>query len=410
MAVMSRPTLLVLASTFPARPGDGTPAFVRDLALGEAGAYQTTVLVPAVPGGAPREHDGPLEVIRFRYFPRRWEDLAHGAILENMRSRPSRLVQVPALLAGEYLALRRELRRRRPDVLHVHWLIPQGLVALAAARGIPKVVTTLGGDLYGLRDPLSRRIIRAVLGDASAVTTMNADMRDRLVALGADPGSTHVLPMGADLDAIRPVAATAAPVPGRVLFVGRLVEKKGLSHLLRALSSLTATPGSAEVHLRVVGDGPLRARLEAQAAGLPVEFLGGLGRDDLSLEYGAAQVAVFPSVPAASGDQDGLPVALLEAMGCGCPVIASRLPGLDEAVEDGVSGLLVAPGDVEQLAAALRRLAEDETLRRRLAEGAVRRAERFSTTATAAAYIGLLDTVRTGRPDRRPPGPDRITA
>jgi glycosyltransferase involved in cell wall biosynthesis len=399
MAVMPRPTLLVLASTFPARPGDGTPAFVRDLALGEAGAYQTTVLVPAVPGGAPREHDGPLEIVRFRYFPRRWEDLAHGAILENVRSRPSRLLQVPALLAAEYLAVRREVRRRRPDVLHVHWLIPQGLVALAAARGIPKLVTTLGGDLYGLRDPLSRKIIRAVVGDAKAVTTMNAEMRDRLLALGADPASTHVMPMGADLDAIRPVAAAATPVPGRVLFVGRLVEKKGLTHLLRALSSLSTTPAAGDVHLRVVGDGPLRDRVHRQAAGLPVEFLGGLARNELSREYGTAQVAVFPSVPAASGDQDGLPVALLEAMGCGCPVIASRLPGLDEAVEDGVSGLLVTPGDADQLAGALRRLLEDEPLRRRLSEGAVQRAQGFSSAATAAAYIRLLDSVRGAQPD-----------
>lgn len=387
---MSRPSLLVVASTYPASPGDGTPAFVRDLALGEAGSYDTTVVVPAVPGGAAREDDGPLRVRRFRFFPRRWEDLAHGAMLENVRSRPSRLLQVLPFLLAEAVAVRREVRRRRPDVMHVHWLIPQGMVALLAARGVPKLVTTLGGDLYGLRDPLSRAIIRAVLRDSRAVTTMNSDMRDRLIALGADPDRTHVVPMGADLDAIRPLAAAVEREPGRVLFVGRLVEKKGVRHLLAALGRLDGDLA----RLRVVGDGPLRADLERRAAGLPVTFVGALGRVDLAREYGAADVAVFPSVPAGSGDQDGLPVALLEAMGAGCAVVVTRLPGLADAVQDEVSGLVVPPGDADALAAALDRVLGDRGLRDRLGAGAAARAEEFSVGVVAERYRSLLDHVR----------------
>lgn len=390
MAAMHRPSLLVVASTYPASPGDGTPAFVRDLALGEAGSYDTTVVVPAVPGGAAHEDDGPLRVRRFRFFPRRWEDLAHGAMLENVRTRPSRLLQVLPFLLAEAVAVRREVRRCRPDVMHVHWLIPQGMVALVAARGVPKLVTTLGGDLYGLRDPLSRAIIRAVLRDSRAVTTMNSDMRDRLIALGADPDRTHVVPMGADLDAIRPLAAAVEREPGRVLFVGRLVEKKGVRHLLAALGRLDGDL----VRLRVVGDGPLRADLERRAAGLPVTFVGALGRVDLAREYGAADVAVFPSVPAGSGDQDGLPVALLEAMGAGCAVVVTRLPGLADAVQDGVSGLVVPPGDPDALAAALDGVLGDRGLRDRLGAGAAARAEEFSVGVVAERYRSLLDQVR----------------
>jgi len=101
MAVMQRRRLLVLASTYPARAGDGTPAFVRDLAAAESSRYETTVLVPAVPGSVGDEVDGALDVRRFRFFPRRWEDLADGAILENLRSRKSRWLQVPAFLLAE---------------------------------------------------------------------------------------------------------------------------------------------------------------------------------------------------------------------------------------------------------------------------------------------------------------------
>ncbi|SDJ34474.1 Glycosyltransferase involved in cell wall bisynthesis [Frankineae bacterium MT45] len=386
---MNPRSLLILASTYPTNPADGVPAFVRDLATFESEAFATTVVVPAVPGGRPTEIDGALSVIRFRYFFRRWEDLADGAILENLRSRPSRWLQVPFFFIAEFLAVRRAVRRVKPTVMHVHWLIPQGLVALLAAPRIPKVVTTLGGDLYGLKDPISRRLIRLVLRNATAATTMNSEMRDQLLALGSDPQTTHVLPMGADLKAISRVAETMQRESGRVLFVGRLVEKKGLAHLLEALRQLDLSG----VQLRIVGDGPLRAELEEKASGLPVTFVGALGRAELAREYGAAAVAVFPSIQAASGDQDGLPVALLEAMGAGVPIIASRLPGLADAVEDGESGRLVAPGSASEIAEALHDLLSDDELRTELGKHAAEHAQLFSVEAIGERYVALLNQV-----------------
>jgi len=387
---MHRPKLLVLASTYPARTGDGTPQFVRDLATVEALSYQTTVLVPAVPGAAGRETDGALEVRRFRYFPRPWEDLADGAILENLRGRKSRWAQVIPFFVAEVLAIRREVRAVKPDVIHVHWLIPQGLAALVAAPRVPKLVTSHGGDVYGLRDRLSRRLFRAVLKNADAVTTVNTDMRDRLVELGADPTTTTVLSMGADVAAIRPLAAAAERRTGRILFVGRLVEKKGVSVLLEALGLLDETG----YDLRIVGDGPLRSQLTGESSGHSVTFVGVLGREALAAEFGAASIAAFPSVPAASGDQDGLPVALLEAMSAGCAVVASDLPGLRDAVEDGLSGLLITPGSAEELATALGRLLGDPQLCAQLGQAAATRAENFSVDAIGGRYVALLDEVR----------------
>jgi colanic acid/amylovoran biosynthesis glycosyltransferase len=362
---------------------------VRDLATAESSRYETTVLVPSVPGSVGVEADGGLDIRRFRFFPRRWEDLADGAILENLRSRKSRWLQVPGFFVAEVLAVRRLVRRIKPDILHVHWLIPQGVAALIAAPRVPKLVTTLGGDLYGLRDPLSRRLIRLVLANSAAVTTMNSEMRDRLITLGADPATTHVLPMGADVDMIRPLAAEFDRRPKRILFVGRLVEKKGAIFLLSALKEL----GPDGYELRIVGDGPLRSQLEDEAAGWPVAFLGTLGRRELAAEYGAASVAVFPSVAAASGDQDGLPVAMLEAMSAGCPIVASRLPGIADAIVSGESGLLVEPGSASQIADALRSLMSDEAMRSRLGAGAYARADSFSVSAIGDRYLELLDDI-----------------
>ena len=379
----------MLASTFPATQDDGTPAFVRDLAAYQTRDFDTLVVVPRVPGSARRERLGRLTVRRFRYFPGRWEDLADGPILENLRRRPSRWLQVLPLLLAEAWALHDAVRRHRPDLVHVHWMLPQGLAAMLGARGIPRVVTTHGGDIYALRDRLSMAAKRLVLRHADAVTAMNADMADRLVGLGAPRARVHVLPMGADVETVRSAAAGAARVPGRLVFVGRLVEKKGVAVLLDALRLLE--PGGWS--LEVVGDGPLADELAARAAGLPVTFAGCQPRSAVALAYARAEIAVVPSVPASSGDQDGLPVSLLEAMAAGCAVVGSRIPGIDAAVLDGDSGVLVPPGDPVALAAALAVLLGDPDRRAKLGAAAASRAEDFSVDAAGHRYSALLRAV-----------------
>ena len=392
-ATTPRPRLLVLASTYPVASDDGVPGFVRDLAQAEAEEFDTLVLVPRVPGAALREEAGGLSVRRFRYFPRRWEDLADGAILENLRGRRSRWLQVPPFVLAEAWALRKAVREFRPDVLHVHWIVPQGVAALLGARRVPWLVTTLGGDVYALSDPVSGRLKRAVLKRAGAVTAMNSDMTARLIAPGRPAEATYVQPMGADLDAVRAAAAGVEKVPGRIVFVGRLVEKKGVAVLLAALRRL-GTPGWS---LEIIGDGPLRAALTRQAEGLPVVFRGALSRTELAKSYAAGEIAVVPSVPAASGDQDGLPVSLMEAMAVGCAVVGSRLSGIDAALVDGESGVLVPPGDVDALAGALDALLADPDRRAKLGAAAHSRADEFSIEAAGARYRDFLRSVMDGR-------------
>ena len=151
-------------------------------------------------------------------------------------------------------------------------------------------------------------------------------------------------------------------------------------------------PDDLEWSLDVVGDGPLRAAMEATARPLsrPVRFLGQQTRAELAHSMHAAEIVVLPSVTAASGDQDGLPVVLLEAMGAGCAIVASRLAGIDEAIEDGVSGVLTKPGDPSALAGAMGTLLRDATQRRRLGAAAARRADLFSIEAIGQRFVTLL--------------------
>lgn len=386
--------LLVLASTYPAVPGDGTPSFVRDLAIEEAGRFETLVITPRVPGSPPTESSDGVRVVRFRYFPRRWEDLAHGAIIENLRARPSRWLQVVPLVLAEARAVRRAVREFRPDVVHAHWIIPQGVVATAVAGRVPRLVTTLGGDLYALNHPLLRRLKSWVLRRAGAVTVMNQEMAQEARTLGAT--DVRIYPMGADLETFRFAQQVERGTEDRLrlLFVGRLVEKKGLAVLLAALGRCTSRPS-----LTVVGGGPLQASLETQAAGHDVTFVGQLGRADLARAYAEHDLVVAPSVLAASGDQDGLPVVVLEAMGAGCGIVASDLPGIREAVADGESGLLVPAGDAAALAAAVDRLDADRSEVARLSRGAAARADEFSVRRAGERYTALLDEILAGVPD-----------
>ena len=384
---MSDLRLLVIASTFPAHEGDGTPAFVSDLAEYEARHFETLVLTPRVPNAPEVEERGEhLRIERFPYFPRRWERLASGAILENVRSDRSNLIQVPALFGAEAFAVRRAVKTFRPDVVHAHWIVPQGIVAVVAARGVPMVLSTLGGDIYALRGALWDPVHRSVLSRTAAVTTMNREMRARLLELGAPPDRTHVLAPGTDIQTIQAAGNGVGTVRGRILVAGRLVEKKGFQVLLEAVRELRSDSWS----LDVIGDGPLRDRLQAAAEGLPVRFLGQLGRRELGRALHEAEVFVVPSVPAVSGDQDGVPIVLLDAMAAGCAIIGSRLAGIDEALEDGVNGLLVEPGDAPALAVAIDRVLVDDTLRATLGKTARLRAEDWSVDALGARFVELI--------------------
>jgi glycosyltransferase involved in cell wall biosynthesis len=386
MPASHRPRLLVLASTFPATPDDGVPAFVLDLARQEATEFDTAVLTPRVSGGARSETIDGVRVVRFPYFPRRFEDLADGAILDNLKERRSRIVQVPALLAAQYVAVRRAVRAFRPDVVHAHWAIPQALVAVLAAPGVPIVVTTHGGDVYALRAAPLVALKRWVFSRSARVTTVNGEMRERLTEWGVPEARSSVIPMGVDLAPALAARDRVERRPGRVVAVGRLVEKKGFGNLLEALRGIDDLPWE----LVVVGDGPWRERLERQAAGLPVTFLGQRGKTEVLETLASATAVALPSVAAANGDQEGLPVTLLEAAAVGAAIVASDLPGIRDVVEQDVSGVLVTPGDVQELRAGLRRALTDADARARWQDGATASAQDFSTERIGERYRAVL--------------------
>jgi glycosyltransferase involved in cell wall biosynthesis len=408
-------TILIATSTLPRWGSDPEPRFVLDLARHLPSDWEPLILAPAAPGAADREYLDGVEVKRYRYAPfRSWETLcAPGSLLGRVRERPLRLALVPGLLAGLQYAVAAELRRRFYDCVHAHWLFPQGLVhafGLAAGQRAPLVVTSHGGDLgLARRSRALRLLLRGVIRRCDAVTVVAPEMRSALAACdpGLDVDEVPVIPMGVDATRFRPALRDSewprrhglhAPV---ALFVGRLVEKKGVAALLEAFARV---PPPAT--LAICGDGPQAAELRQRAAALGiagrVRFLGAMEHDQLAPAYASCDVFCAPSVPASNGDLDGMPTVLAEAAASGLPLLGSDLAGLPLMVEPGRSGVLVPPGDVAALTAALTRLLGDADLRGRLGAGALAKARELAWPRIAARFVDVYAQAAQAHPLRQP--------
>ncbi|MGN9778248.1 glycosyltransferase [Micromonospora sp. H33] len=277
---------------------------------------------------------------------------------------------------GRAPRLTRLLRRLRPALVHAHfggdgWLISR----IATDLGIPLVITVHGQDvtrqpaLPGLRGARQRRHLRVAFDRATLVVAVSEFIRDRAVALGADPAKVRVHHTGVP---VPPLPAATPPV-WDVAFVGRLVEKKGVDDLVEALGLLRPR----RPRVLFVGSGPLEAPLRARAAQLDLDatFLGAQPPEAVTRHLAESKLLAAPSKTAADGDCEGLPTTILEAASLGLPVVATHHSGIPEAVVHGESGLLGAEGDRAALAGNIARLLADDDLRQRLGREARRHVE-----------------------------------
>lgn len=391
-----RRKLLVLSSTFPRWKGDEQPEFVFQLCRRLSERFSITVLAPGAPGAAPRETIEGIEVARFPYAPTRWQTLAYGGgLLANVRQNPFRLFLLPGYLFAQWRQLRRMLRQSDRDLVHAHWLFPQGAIAALALsfpfRGHQAfLVTAHGSDLMRLRGWPWDWIHRRVLARADAVTVVGPELEAHAKVLGVDTKRLRRIPMGVDVvSRFVPSAVSDCDGPGTVLFVGRLNQEKGCDRMVSALAHVMAQ--FPDVRAEIVGDGPERNHLQRMVADLDlgdrISFFGALSNASLPARFHAASVCVVPS------NREGFCLVAVEAMACGRPIVASDIPSLREITLDGEAGLLVPPGDVAALAAAISSLLEDPVMRRGLSLRARSRAEAYSWEQAASRYGELIDTL-----------------
>jgi glycosyltransferase involved in cell wall biosynthesis len=378
----------VLTHNYPRFPGDFSGTFVEALCeeLVRQG-QRVTVWAPYDPA-----YNRPLDApVRLRLYRYAWPDRLHT--LGYMRSMQSDLALrleayalSPALFASGIATLLRQARQDRPDVLHAHWVLPNGYIGAVASRqlGIPLAVSVPGSDAQvANKNPLFRRMAAAAFRQARLLTANSADLRDAVVPLGADLGKFDMIIYGTDPAALRPDASGVAELQSRLsipegtpvaLCVGRMVPKKGFDMLIRAMAepALRDRPLVAVM----VGNGDDKAGWQALAEELGVasrlRWVGNVPKTEIGVYYNLADFLAMPSV---SLPADGLNVCVLDAMSCGKPVIGSTVAGNPLAIVDGVTGLLIPEQDPAALASAVVTLLDNPDLRRHMGAAARTRIE-----------------------------------
>ena len=390
--------VLFVTSTFPRSEDDDQVPWLLELALvlRDAGV-DLEVLAPTYAGLESHEVFG-IPVHRYRYFTKKREVVTHEAgAMNNMVGRRDLILPAFSLVGAGMAAAARLARHNAYDAIHSHWPLPMGLPAQAgawAARKKPRLVATFHGAEVALAkrkghyQPVLRRLTRnldaAIANSTSTATTVRelTGVEATVIPFGPPRGAVN-------LDRAPEDGKAPQDEPPIVLAVGRMIERKGFPVLVRAAKKLR---GRARVV--IVGGGEyepvVRKEIERNRVEDVVELAGRLSNEALSDLYERCAVFCLPAIVDSRGETEGLGVVLIEAMSHGKPVVASRLGGIVDAVEDEKNGLLVPPDDPDALAETLLRVVEDPGFGAKLGEAGRERAKRlFSWESIAERHLRL---------------------
>ncbi|HXY94510.1 MAG TPA: glycosyltransferase family 4 protein [Acidimicrobiia bacterium] len=325
-----------------------------------------------------------------RDAPRRYAEVWRQVLRAHWRS-PRRLAKAATttLVASMWASALRESSCER---VHAHWATWPALAAWVVREltGVPYSFTAHAHDLY-----LDRSMLDEKIGAADFVATISRSNRRLIEELyGPDAAAkTFVVHCGVTVDGAPAEARVRPPGdPFEILAVGALEDYKGQRYLVEACARLRTR--GLRFRCRIAGDGPERPTLEALIAMLglagSVELVGRRSMDEVAGLLGHADVVAHPSVVTAYGKTEGIPVALIEAMGAGVPVVATNVGGVPELVVDGATGLVVPPRDPARLADALCAVAASPELATRLARAGREHVEREFALARNVGHLREL--------------------
>ena len=315
----------------------------------------------------------------------------------------------PLYSLAAWRGVRGLVRQREFDLVHGHWVVPNGLIANAAGLDIPVAVGLHGSDVFLAERSGVRSLVKSAMQRTRLLTGCSPELVERVCAIGFDRSRSRVIPYGVDTEQFSPAPERreiwrrklGIPDDATVaLGVGRMVTKKGFHVLLQVLPELLER--LPDTHLILGGEGDRLEEFERAAASWQgrVHFPGVILRDTLPDLYRCADLFVLPAVHDSQGNVDGLPNVILEAMASGLPVVASEISGIPLAITDGQEGLLVAEEDPTSLTTALYKGLSDASSRERWGQAARQKAEAELTWgAVAGRYRQAYSEALAGFPD-----------
>jgi glycosyltransferase involved in cell wall biosynthesis len=377
---------LFIVTAYPRHESDViTPWMGETIGRLKGAGMDVEVLAPAYKGSE-TGHVGGVKVHRFRYGPASLETLTHDVpAMDRIAASPAMAALLPGYIAAGSAAAARIAREEKFDIVHAFWPIPHGIFGLAArsASNAALVSTFFSSELNwsGASKKIFGPMLRRIVAGSDAVTVISTFTGERLRQFVPRVQSV-VIPFGAAAQNRTHSSANPKPVRSagdqfNLLFVGRLVRRKGVDVLLNAATHLA---DDARLRITIVGEGPERTSLINEAARLGVTkvvtFEGGVSSARIAEFFENCDALVLPAIVTESGETEGLGVVLLEAMGYGKPVIASDAGGITDIVIDGETGVLSRAGDAAALAQAIRGAMDDPLRMQQLSVNGKLHAER----------------------------------
>jgi glycosyltransferase involved in cell wall biosynthesis len=377
--MMPNKNILVTATTFPRWKDDTEPDFVFALSrLLACRGHKVVALVPHFGRAKRYEVMDNVKVYRFSYFlPRSLQKVCYeGGIFGNLKKYKIAAVQLPLLIAFEFFNMARLIKKEKIDVVHAHWILPQGFLAYLCKKlfKIPYVATAHAGDIFPLKSGFFRLFSAFAVKNSDFCTANSSYTKKELKKISKEK-DVKVIPMGVDTGLFSQKSKSIR-LRRRfgikrefILSVGRLAEKKGIRYLIMAMEYVVKK--FPEAKLIIVGDGPERKSLEALAKNLglgkSIIFAGKICSRNLPEFYATADLFVGPSIVTESGDTEGLGVVFLEALASGTCAIGSNVGGIPDIIEHNRTGILVRQKDARQLSGSIIRLLQNKKLRKSLA-------------------------------------------
>jgi glycosyltransferase involved in cell wall biosynthesis len=399
---MNKKKLLIVTSTFPRWKNDTDPPFVFELAKRLTGDFNVTVLAPNYPGALSNETMDGVNVHRFRYFLKSLEILAGSeGILPTLKKNKLFSLLVPFFIMAEFFALLGLIKKIKPNVIHAHWIIPQGFIAALDKKitGVPYIITTHGGDIYGMQGKFATALKRYALHNAAHVTVVSKDIQQTIKHKFGEDIHTDIVPMGVDSSLFNPdkknnqLKEKYGITGPFLLFVGRLTEKKGVEYLIKAMPEIVKKYQNAK--LLVVGTGELKQNLLQLTRELKVAdniiLNGAVPNSELPGYFATADIFIGPSITAVGGDTEGFGLTFVEAGMSGCFVIGTDIGGIGDIIEHGKTGFLVKEKDPEQLAETITMVLEKrDELAHMKDDTRLNLCRRFDWPAIAQKYKKIL--------------------
>ena len=352
--------ILVISSVYPTTPDGNHGAFIRETVLQMRSlGIRFTIFAPAYEGYQTHNLDD-IEVYRFRYFFKRFENLVRDGAPTKLQKQPLYiLVALSYIVLGAW-RLFWLCKKQKPDLIHVNWPFPHGLMAYPVNKllGIPMLFSFHGAELLlAKKFSFVGSILRWQIPMAKSVTANSSFTQSLIQKLYS--GDVSVIPYGLTIEPKAPCVRNLEE-DTKLLFVGRLDERKGLKYLLEALPLVLR---KYPVRLRIVGKGILEQEIKQQCQELKldkvIDFLGFVSKEELANEYASCNIFVLPAIVDSKGDTEGLGIVMIEALAHEKPVIASAVGGIVDVIQSGVTGLLVNEKDPQVLAQSIIELIAD---------------------------------------------------